>query len=178
MTGEGMVEICRHYADHLEDIAIAASPLDINSDEGSDTDSEKTHGYNQEEDRKLATINEDTEEAAEDLTEPSLHTASEETVEDEAVATETNETVVEASLYIDTAEKKKDTIPTPFPSGDGLDFVPACPICNKHQSRTEPECPCESERLQIAVHQAESHAMDERFAEIRYDIAVSISELS
>ena len=172
MTGEGMVEICRHYADHLEDIAIAASPLDVDSDEGSDTDLEKSHGYKQEVEEKLATINEDTEEATKDVTEPPLHKALEETVEDEAIAAETIDVEVEASLHIDTAETKEDPTLASFPSGYGLDSLPACAICNKPQSGSELECPCESERLHIAVHQAESRAMKERLSEIRYDIAI------
>ena len=49
-------------------------------------------------------------------------------------------------------------------SGD-MDAAPNCAICN---APAYPECPCESERLQIAVKQAEQRAMEERMAEIRY----------
>jgi hypothetical protein len=45
-----------------------------------------------------------------------------------------------------------------------MDEAPNCAICN---APAYPECPCESERLQIAVKQAEQRAMDERLAEIR-----------
>lgn len=45
-----------------------------------------------------------------------------------------------------------------------MDAAPNCAICN---APAYPECPCESERLQIAVKQAEQRAMDERMAEIR-----------
>ena len=41
---------------------------------------------------------------------------------------------------------------------------PRCAICH---APPYPECPCESERLQIAVQQAETRAMDARLAEIR-----------
>jgi hypothetical protein len=46
-----------------------------------------------------------------------------------------------------------------------MDASPNCAICN---APPYPECSCESERLQIAVKQAEQRAMDERLAEIRY----------
>ncbi|KAL1801608.1 hypothetical protein ACET3X_001950 [Alternaria dauci] len=45
-----------------------------------------------------------------------------------------------------------------------MDASPNCAICN---APPYPECSCESERLQIAVKQAEQRAMDERLAEIR-----------
>ncbi|KAF1952469.1 hypothetical protein CC80DRAFT_422411 [Byssothecium circinans] len=41
---------------------------------------------------------------------------------------------------------------------------PNCAICN---APAYPECPCESERLQIAVKQAEQRAMEEKLAETR-----------
>ncbi|EOA91999.1 hypothetical protein ACJQWK_03609 [Exserohilum turcicum] len=44
------------------------------------------------------------------------------------------------------------------------DAAPNCAICN---APPYPECSCESERLQIAVKQAEQRAMDDRLAEIR-----------
>ncbi|KAH8730919.1 hypothetical protein GQ44DRAFT_700085 [Phaeosphaeriaceae sp. PMI808] len=45
-----------------------------------------------------------------------------------------------------------------------MDEAPNCAIC---YAPAYPECTCESERLQIAVKQAEQRAMDERLAEIR-----------
>jgi serine/threonine protein kinase len=39
-----MVNVCSHFADHLEDIALAASPLDATSDAGSEADSMKSQG--------------------------------------------------------------------------------------------------------------------------------------
>lgn len=47
-----------------------------------------------------------------------------------------------------------------------MDAAPNCAICN---APPYPECSCESERLQIAVKQAEARAMEDRMAEIRYD---------
>lgn len=46
-----------------------------------------------------------------------------------------------------------------------MDAEPSCAICS---APTHAACPCESERLQIALDQAESRAMDNRLAEIRY----------
>ncbi|CAO2655865.1 Nn.00g046680.m01.CDS01 [Neocucurbitaria sp. VM-36] len=45
-----------------------------------------------------------------------------------------------------------------------MDAAPNCAICN---APAYPECPCEAERLQIAVKQAEQRVMEERLAEIR-----------
>jgi len=45
-----------------------------------------------------------------------------------------------------------------------MDEAPNCAICD---APPYPECPCEAERLQIAIKQAEQRAMDERLAEIR-----------
>lgn len=45
-----------------------------------------------------------------------------------------------------------------------MDAAPNCAICN---APAYPECPCESDRLQIAVKQAEARAMEDRMAEIR-----------
>src|ERR1051326_3541947 len=45
-----------------------------------------------------------------------------------------------------------------------MDPAPNCAICN---APAYPECSCESERLQIAVKQAEKRAMEGRLAEIR-----------
>lgn len=44
-----------------------------------------------------------------------------------------------------------------------MDAAPNCAICNS----ANPECPCESERLQIAVKQAEQRAMEEKLTELR-----------
>lgn len=46
-----------------------------------------------------------------------------------------------------------------------MDAAPNCAICN---APANPECPCEAERLQIAVKQAEHRAMETKLAEIRY----------
>lgn len=45
-----------------------------------------------------------------------------------------------------------------------MESQPNCAICN---APSYPECPCESERLTIAVRQAEQRALDTRLAEIR-----------
>ncbi|KAF2739648.1 hypothetical protein EJ04DRAFT_286056 [Polyplosphaeria fusca] len=45
-----------------------------------------------------------------------------------------------------------------------MDAAPNCAICN---APAYPECPCESDRLQIAVKQAENRAMETRLDEIR-----------
>ncbi|KAF2277180.1 uncharacterized protein EI97DRAFT_375777 [Westerdykella ornata] len=45
-----------------------------------------------------------------------------------------------------------------------MDAAPNCAICN---GPAYPECSCESERLQIAVKQAEHRAMEAKLAEIR-----------
>ncbi|KAF2203992.1 hypothetical protein GQ43DRAFT_429405 [Delitschia confertaspora ATCC 74209] len=45
-----------------------------------------------------------------------------------------------------------------------MDESPNCAICN---GPATPECPCESDRLQIAVKQAEDRAMQARLQEIR-----------
>lgn len=59
-TESGMPGIAKHLANHLEDIAIAASPLDIDSEEDSDADSSKAQG-GKGEGSPLPTITEDTE---------------------------------------------------------------------------------------------------------------------
>lgn len=46
-----------------------------------------------------------------------------------------------------------------------MDAEPNCAICS---APNHAGCLCESERLQIALDQAESRAMDERLAQIRY----------
>jgi hypothetical protein len=125
MTGEGLVEICKHYADHLEDVAIAASPLTMDSDDDSDTDSAKSRKHETDEKGKLPVINEDLEESTETA----------------------------AQL-------------PPTRRGD-FDIMPACAICSKEWKIGEVECPCESERFQIAVRQAEQRALDKKLAELR-----------
>lgn len=45
-----------------------------------------------------------------------------------------------------------------------MDAAPNCAICN---GPAYPECQCESERLQIAVKQAEQRALEPKLAEIR-----------
>lgn len=54
-----------------------------------------------------------------------------------------------------------------------MDAAPNCAICN---APPYPECSCESERLQLAVKQAEQRAMDDRLAEIRYDEPLALSK--
>ncbi|KAL1616642.1 hypothetical protein SLS56_011324 [Neofusicoccum ribis] len=46
------------------------------------------------------------------------------------------------------------------------DATPSCAICGNPAPRGQ-ECPCEAERLELAVKQAESRAMDARLHEIR-----------
>jgi hypothetical protein len=65
MTERGIVAICRHFADHLEDIAIAASPMDIDSDDDSNAGSTKSRGHLAEEEEKLQTISEADEDSSE-----------------------------------------------------------------------------------------------------------------
>jgi hypothetical protein len=129
MTESGMIAICRHFAQHLEDIAMAASPMDMDSDDDSDADSMKSHGHLVDGNDKLQTIAEDDEELSEtgDITfrwNPKAHE----------------------------------------PGRSGLDEAPNCAICN---APAYPECSCESERLQIAVKQAEQRAMDHKLDELR-----------
>ncbi|KAF2822666.1 hypothetical protein CC86DRAFT_255559, partial [Ophiobolus disseminans] len=45
-----------------------------------------------------------------------------------------------------------------------FDEAPNCAICN---APAYPECPCESERLEIAVKQASKRALEERLTEVR-----------
>jgi hypothetical protein len=47
---------------------------------------------------------------------------------------------------------------------EDMDAAPNCAICN---APPYPECTCESERLQLAVRQAEHRAMESKMAEIR-----------
>jgi len=54
-----------------------------------------------------------------------------------------------------------------------MDAAPNCAICN---APAYPECPCESERLQIAVKQAEQRAMDEKMSELRFAILLLRSQ--
>jgi hypothetical protein len=137
MTGSGIVAICRHFADHLEDIAIAASPMDIDSDDDSDAGSMKSHGHLAEEKDKLQTIAEDEEEIT--------------YTEWEAETTK-----------VTSGATPKLTAKVSSRTDDIL--APNCAICN---APAYPECPCESERLQLAVKQAQQRAMNERLGEIR-----------
>lgn len=47
-----------------------------------------------------------------------------------------------------------------------MDEAPNCAICN---APAYPECPCEADRMQIAVKQAEARIMEDRLSEIRYE---------
>jgi hypothetical protein len=47
-----------------------------------------------------------------------------------------------------------------------MDAEPNCAICS---APPKSACPCESERLQIAMDQAQARAMDDKLALIRYD---------
>ena len=49
-----------------------------------------------------------------------------------------------------------------------MEAQPNCAICN---GPANPECPCESERLSVAVKQAEDRALQSRLYEIRYERA-------
>lgn len=52
------------------------------------------------------------------------------------------------------------------PSFMDSDATPSCAICGNPAPRGQ-ECPCEAERLELAVKQAEVRAMDARLHEIR-----------
>lgn len=52
------------------------------------------------------------------------------------------------------------------PSFMDSDATPSCAICGNPAPRGQ-ECPCEAERLELAVKQAEARAMDARLHEIR-----------
>jgi hypothetical protein len=47
-----------------------------------------------------------------------------------------------------------------------MDAEPNCAICS---APPKSACPCESERLQIAMDQAQARAMDDKLAHIRYN---------
>ncbi|PVH95306.1 hypothetical protein DM02DRAFT_164178 [Periconia macrospinosa] len=115
-TGSGRVQICRHYADHLEDIAIAASPLEVADEEESDDDSNKSDVLTGKKRSALGVI--------------------EEGIEEEEVGKQPN---------------KYSSLPV----NDGI--FPSCAICSREVG-TE-RCPCEDERLKIAVSQAERRHM-------------------
>lgn len=53
-----------------------------------------------------------------------------------------------------------------------MDAEPNCAICS---APPHSGCLCESERLQIALEQAESRAMDEKMTRIRYAIPSHVS---
>jgi hypothetical protein len=142
MTDSGMVAICRHFADHLEDIAIAASPMEIDSDDESDADSMKSHGHLAVEKEKLQTIAEDDEEISDMGAEISKRYPGERPDNSETVPSRTVDVV----------------------SGE---IRPNCAFCDKPCKPPMKECPCEAERLDLAVTQAETRKMDDRLAEIR-----------
>jgi hypothetical protein len=56
-----------------------------------------------------------------------------------------------------------------------MDEAPNCAICD---APAYPECPCEAERLQIAIKQAEQRAMNERLAEIQFVFHINHGRLS
>jgi hypothetical protein len=142
MTDSGMVAICRHFANHLEDIAIAASPMDIDSDDESDTDSMKSHGHLADEKEKLQTIAEDDEEI--------LDTRAEIGARDEGKRPNNSETVLSRTVDVVSGE-----------------IQPNCAICNKPYNLPTKQCPCEAERLELAVKQSETRKLDDRLTEIR-----------
>ena len=55
-----------------------------------------------------------------------------------------------------------------------MEAQPNCAICN---GPSNPECPCESERLSMAVRQAEDRALKSRLHEIRYGSHVTSMDL-
>jgi hypothetical protein len=142
MTERGMVAICRHFADHLEDIAIAASPMDIDSDDDSDAGSMKSHGHFAEEKDKLQTIAEDDEEISEAELEKTRPGA-------------------------DVAAKTTGTVPPCVVHTVAGYIYPDCAICGKPKDPEREDCACEDERLAIAVQQAESRGMDDPLGTIR-----------
>jgi hypothetical protein len=142
MTESGMVAICRHFADHLENIAIAASPMDIDSDDDSDAGSMESHGHLAEEKDKLQTITEDDEEISE--------TGAEINVPDAGAPAETTE---------------DDAVPTVDVVSGIID--PNCAICNKPKNLPSGKCSCEADRLEIAVKQAQAGKMDDKLDELR-----------
>jgi hypothetical protein len=142
MTDSGMVAICRHFANHLEDIAIAASPMDIDSDDESDTDSMKSHGHLADEKEKLQTIAEDDEEISDTGAETGKRDAGERPDNSQTVPSRTVDVV----------------------SGE---IQPNCAICDEPYNLPMKECFCETERLELAVKQAETRKLDARLAEIR-----------
>lgn len=153
----GMIGICKHFADHLEDIAIAASPLNVTSEDGSDAVSVKSQGDMSEKTNNLQTIREETE-----MEEDSPYAwTSKDSQGDMGTHTSTK---ISSQLAAD------DNDPPQFGSKyktidrDCVDLSPNCAICN---GAAFPECPCESERLQIAVKQAETRSMGARLMEIR-----------
>ena len=133
-TDGGMITICRHLAEHLEAIALAASPMNIGSDDDSDADSTKSNGHERNEENKLNTIAEESEE------------------------------------NVEFANKNIPRSARSAMPGLDLDLEPNCAICNSVPV-PDSECPCESERLQIAVKKAEQHALNDRLSDIRYVIA-------
>jgi len=60
-TGTGLVEICKLFLNHLKDIAMAASPLNATSADGSEADSTKSHGVLPDHAKDLPAITEEDE---------------------------------------------------------------------------------------------------------------------
>lgn len=131
-TGSGRIEICKHYADHLEDIAIAASPLEVEDDEEEDADSNEPEITSEPRAPVLGVIEEESEE-------------------------DTSIRIVKSGNH-DPSRNVADRVPKKAADISWItpDLVPNCAICG---GPAYPECPCESERLEVAVKQAEDRAM-------------------
>lgn len=138
LTRAGKIEVCKHFADHLEDIACAAAPLDVLSEDGSEADSTKSHGIAGEE--ALRTISEEPD-----------------TIEDLHAAQ--SGPVTQESTIAQTPSKLSDLLPNLE-----HELQPNCPICNADSSTL---CLCVNENLQIAVKQAEHRWLESKLVEIR-----------
>ena len=154
MTGIGVIQICKHFADHLEDIAIASTPMIYVSDDDSETGSLRSHRTSREGLDGLETIAEEAEENQKPsrkagATGPGAHGNDE--------------------LSPAAEDSEDQTHAQPFLSYENTDYAPNCAICNEP---ADIKCECESERLQLAVQAAEKRVMDEKIADIR---CVSIS---
>ncbi|KAF2122842.1 hypothetical protein BDV96DRAFT_8996 [Lophiotrema nucula] len=133
-TEAGKIGVCKHFADHLEDIAIAASPLNITSEDGSDVDSVGSHGADQRAKGGLDPIKEDDED---------------------------NEKVIAAAGSLRNSRSRDERAIEDILRATGIDvdMTPNCAICN---SPPYPECSCESEALDLALKQAEKQALGDR----------------
>lgn len=148
-TGKGLREICKHFADHLEDVAIAALGHHMTSEAGSETDSTNSQG---------AALDQRTLESA-----------------NEGSDAQTESRVVEPiSTAMPPPPKpvQGENPPQVNPNQNMLDAAPNCAFCN---APPDPECPCESERLQIAVTQAERRRIDPMLVPMRYVILIYLS---